>query len=487
MRGMTLKAIAEAVCGTLYIKKDITSEELEREASSVVIDSRQAEKNGIFVAVKGAKADGHSFIPQVLETGVLGVICQDRPQDENGSYIVVKDSLEAIKKLAKYYRSLFDIPVIGIIGSMGKTGTKEMTASVLAEKYRVLKTEGNFNNGAGVPLTLFRLRNEHEIAVIEMGISEFGEMSMLADIVRPDSVVMTNIGPCHLEQLGDLDGVFRAKTEVFDYLSTKGRVFLNGDDIRLRQVKEAGGKPPVFFAVSQREGIDVYADEIVNKQLQGLDALFHIKGPAEVYDRTENRGVERKAPDAEFEVHIPLPGEHSVNNALAGCAVGSFYGLSPEEIREGIGKAQGMKGRMNPVRTDKCLIIDDCYNANPNSMKNALTLLARTKAQGQKVRCVAILGDMFELGEQSEQLHREVGRFAVDNGTDLLLIAGENSRAMYEEAGDANALYYENTDSLIEALKNGDLIRKDDVVLVKASHSMGFERVVEVIRGMKTP
>ena len=484
MRGMTLKAIADAVCGTLYIRKEITPEELEREASSVVIDSRKAEKNGIFVAVKGAKVDGHSFIPQVLGIGALGVICQDRPQDENGNYIVVEDSLEAIKKLAKYYRSLFDIPMIGIIGSMGKSGTKEMTASVLSQKYNVLKTEGNFNNGTGVPLTLFRLRDEHEIAVIEMGISEFGEMSMLADIVRPDSVVMTNIGPCHLEQLGDLDGVFRAKTEVFDYLSGKGRVFLNGDDIRLRQVSKAGGKPPVFFAVSEREGIDVYADGIVNKQLQGMEALFHIKGPAEVYDREEKRGVERKAVDEEFEAHIPLPGEHGVNNALAGCAVGSFYGLSPEEIKKGIEGVQGMKGRMNPIKTDRCLIIDDCYNANPDSMKNALTLLAKTKAQGQKVRCVAILGDMFELGERSEQLHREVGRFAVEKGTDLLLIAGENSRAMYEEAGEADALYFENTDSLLEALKDQELIRKDDIVLVKASHSMGFERVVEVIRGL---
>ncbi len=481
MRGMTLEKIARAVCGTLYIRKDTTKEELEREASSVVIDSRKAEKDGIFVAIKGAKADGHSFIPQVLDTGVLGVICEDRPQDENGSYIVVDNSLEAIKRLAKYYRSLFDIPVIGITGSMGKTTTKEMVASVLSQRYKVLKTEGNFNNGAGVPLTLFRLRDEHEIAVVEMGISEFGEMSMLADIVRPDSVVMTNIGPCHLEKLGDLDGVFKAKTEVFDYLSGKGRVFLNGDDIRLRKVSSAGEKPAVFFAVREREGIDVYADAIVNKELQGLDAVLHINGPAEVYDKKENRGIKAQAPHEDFQVHIPLPGEHSVNNALAGCAVGSFYGLTPEEITRGTGSIQGMKGRMNPIRTEKCLIIDDCYNANPNSMKNALTLLARTKERGDKVRTVAILGDMFELGADSEKLHREVGRFALDQGTDLLLIAGQNSRVMYEEAGDGRALYFENTDSLLKALENDPIIKKDDIVLVKASHSMGFERVVEAI------
>ena len=402
---------------------------------------------------------------------------------------------------------------------MGKTSTKEMVAAVLSEKYNVLKTEGNFNNEVGVPLTIFRLRDEHEIAVIEMGISEFGEMSRLAEIVRPDSVVMTNIGPCHLEQLHDLDGVFQAKTEVFQYLTGKGVVCLNGDDGKLRQVKEVCGKAPVFFGRDAQEGLTVYADHIENRQLQGVDALFHIIREDVCFNANE-RAQGDSLPDVSdstlnesFNVHIPLPGEHTVNNALAGAAIGHFYGLTAEEIQRGIANIKGLRGRMNPIRTESCLVIDDCYNANPQSMMNALSLLAQTKrAQKAEIRTVAILGDMFELGENSEELHREVGRFAAKEGIDAILIAGENAKAMYEAAREAYAdkpgknlekinhdaetaaddpahsvlRYFENTEKLLASLKKEELIQKGDVVLIKASHAMGFERIVAFITDLSS-
>ncbi|HAG69682.1 MAG TPA: UDP-N-acetylmuramoylalanyl-D-glutamyl-2, 6-diaminopimelate--D-alanyl-D-alanine ligase [Lachnospiraceae bacterium] len=479
MRGMDLENIARAVNGELFVRKagDASSDETEKEASCVVIDSRKLERGGIFVATKGERADGHSFIGQVLEKGALGVICEKKPDDENGNYILVKDSFDALKRLAAYYRSLFDIPAIGIIGSMGKTSTKEMVAAVLSERYRVHKTEGNYNNEVGVPLTILGLRDEHEIAVIEMGINQFGEMTRLAKIVRPDSVVMTNIGPCHLEFLHDLDGVFRAKTEVFEYMTGKGRAILNGDDERLSSVKEVCGEKPIFYGL--KDTLDVCARRIENRQLNGTDAVFDINGE-------------------ELKVHIPLPGEHSAKNALAGAAAGYFYGLDAEEIRRGIANVKGVSGRLAPIKTESYLLIDDCYNANPTSMMNAIKLLADTgRSSGRKTGTAAVLGDMFELGEDSGKMHREVGCFAAEQGIDRLITVGERSEGMYEAAkevflkenGDPSDIdkrlhHYRSTEELLQAIDNEDLFKEGDTILLKASHAMHFEKAVERLSGI---
>ncbi len=464
MRGMTLDKIAKACEGELFLSKACDQEKiLETEAVSIVIDSRIAEKGGIFVATKGERVNGHSFIKDVLEIGALGVICEQKPELSDGNYIVVKDSFEAIRKLAKYYRSLFQIPFIGITGSMGKTSTKEMIAAVLSERFNTLKTEGNYNNQVGVPLTIFGLREEHEMAVIEMGISEFNEMSLLSDIVRPDSMVITNIGPCHLEYLNDLDGVFRAKTEVFPYMSGKGVVCLNGDDARLIRVKEVKGNKPVFYGRNTLN--DIYAYNIETGGLQGTDVSIHTK-------------------EGRFKVHIPLPGKHMVDNALAATAIGMFYGLTLSEIREGIETVKGVSGRLNPIRTENYLLVDDCYNANPKSMEAGLTLLEENGQRGH-LRTVAILGDMLELGEDSERMHARVGAYAARLEIDMLLIVGEISYNMYDEVkrlgdpGKPELYYYKTTDELIEALRSEELIKKGDVILVKASHAMQFERVVK--------
>ena len=464
MRGMTLNSIAKACEGELFLADGFDPKEAgEREAVSVVIDSRIAEAGGIFVATKGERVNGHSFIGDVLNKGALGVICEQKPEDTLGNYIVVEDSFAAIKKLAKYYRSLFDIPMVGVTGSMGKTSTKEMVAAVLSQKYKVLKTEGNYNNEVGVPLTIFRLREEHEIAVIEMGISEFGEMSRLSDIVGPDSIVITNIGPCHLEYLNDLDGVFQAKTEVFEYLSGKGAVCLNGDDARLIRVSDVKGKKPVFYGRNALN--DIYAYNIEDGGLQGTDASIHTK-------------------EGRFKVHIPLPGKHMVDNALAATAVGLFYGLTTEEIRNGIETVQGVPGRLNPIRTENYLVVDDCYNANPKSMEAGLALLESTGKRWH-LRTVAILGDMLELGEDTERMHARVGAYAARLELSVLLIVGKISWNMYEEVrrlgdpGKPEIYYYETTDDLIKALRSEPLVQKGDVILVKASHAMQFERVVK--------
>ncbi|MCR4922586.1 MAG: UDP-N-acetylmuramoyl-tripeptide--D-alanyl-D-alanine ligase [Lachnospiraceae bacterium] len=475
MKNLTLENISRAVEGKLYTREGIDDEELLKEASSLVIDSRKAEAGGIFIATKGERVDGHSFIPQVIDKGVLGVICERKPENVNGNIILVKDSLKALRDLAKYYKEQLKAKTIGIIGSVGKTSTKEMVASVMSEAFKVTKTQGNFNNAIGVPLTIFSMTEETELAVIEMGISDFGEMSVLGDMVKPDYVVMTNIGPCHLEQLKDLDGVLKAKTEVFDFIKEGGRAILNGDDEKLKSIKSAAGREPVFYGRSDKNSI--YAKSIRDEFFEGIDVEVGFNRGAFNPDKKEEDSLRES-----FNIHIPLPGLHMVDNALAAIACGLEFSMDIEAIKRGIEKVEGTKGRSNPIYTGKYLLVDDCYNANPKSMKAALDLLSKSEK-----RKAAILGDMFELGENSAAMHADIGKYAVNSGVKLLLIAGENSLDMYKEALKAKEAckrevyirYFEDTDKLINALSQDDLIKQDDVVLVKASHGMHFESVVD--------
>ncbi|MCR5108250.1 MAG: UDP-N-acetylmuramoyl-tripeptide--D-alanyl-D-alanine ligase [Lachnospiraceae bacterium] len=462
MKNLYLKNIAKAVDGKLFLK-DNNEEATRKEAVSVVIDSRLAQKDGIFIATKGERVDGHSFIPDVFDIGVLGVICEKEPEAKNGNYILVEDSFIALKKLAKYYKDQLCTKTVGIIGSVGKTSTKEMTASVLAQKYKVLKTEGNLNNEVGVPLTVLRIRDDHEAAVIEMGISDFGEMSRLGEIVRPDCVIMTNIGPCHLESLKDLDGVLKAKTEVFDHMKEGGIAILNGDDEKLSSINLVNGIEPVFYGRSDKN--DIYAEEIDDHFLEGID-------------------IKIGSLIGEMYAHVPLPGIHMVDNALAAAACGIVFGLDRDEITAGIKNVRGIKGRSNPIAAKDYLVVDDCYNANPRSMKAALDLLSKTEK-----RKVAILGDMFELGEDSDRLHGEIGEYAIDKKIDLLITAGKSSLKMYEagslrkdkNGADTEIRYYTDSDELKKALETEDILKKGDVILVKASHGMHFENIVNTL------
>ena len=328
MKAMTLKNIAAACEGELILKNE---SDAEKEAVSVCIDSRKAESGGIFVATRGEKTDGHKYIGDCFNKGVLAVICEEKPNND-GNYILVKDSFIAIKKLAKFYKSQLNIKTVGIIGSVGKTSTKELVASVLKEKFRVCKTEGNFNNEVGVPLTIFSIGAEHEVAVIEMGISDFGEMDRLGDMVKPDVCVMTNIGPCHLEFLGDLDGVLKAKTEVFNHMTGNGIAVLNGDDNKLSTIKDVNGKRPYFYG--RKDTNQVYSSNVCSRSFDGTEVIIH-------------------TPEGDFSTVIPIPGEHMVDNALAATAVGLFYGLSLDEIKAGIESAKTLAGRNNVIETLK--------------------------------------------------------------------------------------------------------------------------------------
>ena len=452
--------------------------------TGVVIDSRKLTAGNLFVATVGERVDGHDFINQVFEKGALGVICERLPectgsrhddasalQGENADYgttrgtstlpgpcILVKDSFVALKKLAAYYRRcIWDIRIVGIVGSVGKTSTKEIVASVLSQKYSVLKTEGNFNNEIGVPLTMLSIRDSHEAAVVEMGISDFGEMDRLGEIVCPDTVVMTNIGPCHLEKLGDLSGVLRAKSEVFKHIRPGGLAVLNSEDAQLNTIDAI----PQCRIVRYGEGSDIYAEDIINLGLEGSDFTV----------RCENDS---------FGTALTLPGRHQIMNALAATAVGREFGLTSEEISDGISAAKGVSGRGTLVRTDSLLLVDDCYNANPRSMMAAIDMLRDALER----RC-AILGDMFELGADEESLHAQVGAYAAEQGLDVLVCIGRLSRHMYEaarESGKINQLHYFETKEQFLQYPYHVGFEKGDTVLIKASHGMAFNQITEAMK-----
>lgn len=455
MKHMTLQEIAAACRGTYFGSK----ENAVKSVSSVVIDSRKVQKDSLFVAIRGARVDGHTFIPQTIEHGALCALSEKDLGDVDYSYIRVDSCEQALKDLAEHYRRSLDIKVVGISGSVGKTSTKEMIASILGQKYHVLKTEGNFNNEIGLPLTIFNIREEHEIAVLEMGISHFGDMGRLARIARPDVCVITNIGYAHLENLGSRDGILQEKTDMISYMNPDGAVILNGDDDKLAGFTPKNGLTPVYFG--QNPDCRYRAEAVKDEGMRGTTATFI-------------------TPESCFTAHISIPGSHMVYNALAGTAVGRFFGLSDDEIKAGIEALKPLPGRNHLIETDTFTIIDDCYNANPASMKASLDVLA-----GADTRTVAILGDMFELGENERQMHREVGEYAAALGISVLVCIGELSREMAaaaehspaESPGKTAIYHYASKTDFYREM--ADILSPGDTILVKASHGMKFSEIVD--------
>ena len=454
MKEMSLNQIALA-CGGTYVGEDGKK---NLEVSGVVIDSRKVEPGYLFIAIKGERVDGHSFIPSVFAKGAACVLCEQAPEHPAGPYILVDSCLQALKSLAEYYRSTLSIPVVGITGSVGKTSTKEMVAAVLEQKYRVLKTEGNFNNEIGLPLTIFRIREDHEAAALEMGISDFGEMTRLGRMAKPNICVFTNIGLCHLENLKDRDGILRAKTEMLKEAQPGAQVILNGDDDKLITLKESRTPKPCFFGLDP--SCDLYASDIENLGLDGTRCTFVTKS-------------------GKFQAHIPIPGRHMVYNALAGTAVGLALNLTLDEIKAGIESLLPVSGRNNLIHTPKWDILDDCYNANPVSMCASLDVLSC--ALGRKV---AILGDMGELGENEKLLHYNVGCHAADAGIDAVFLTGELSKEIARgiEAKNPGLTFrhFDTKQELLDTLLL--LLSKGDSILVKASHFMEFEEIVAYLK-----
>ena len=441
MTGFTVEDIAKITKGALFGAKGGAA------VTGGVIDSRLAGPGLMFCALRGERADGHDYIASALQKGSPVCLAERVPEGVGGGVIVVPDVQRAMAELAREVRGRFTGPVVGIVGSSGKTTTKEMCAAVLSERFNTLRTEGNLNNELGVPLTLFRLDASSEAAVVELGISDFGEMARLGRMARPDIAVYTLIGRSHLNNLRDLDGVLRAKTELLEEMGPDALVVLNGDDAKLAALRarqrllrySAEGRGDV-----NAEGFAVSAEGAVS---------FDIV-----------RGGRR------IRAEIPAFGRHLVYAALAAASVGMELGLTDAEIAAGLAKYAPVGHRTRVLRTPCLTIVDDCYNSNPDS-----AALAVDSASDLPGRLVCILGDMLNLGPDSARMHRELGEKALASAS-LLLTAGEAAR-------DMGGVHFKSRDALISALP--EYLRPGDTVLVKASRAMEFERITEALQGLK--
>lgn len=445
MKNITVSRAAAICGGTLFENTK------DREIRRVIIDSRLVGEGDMFIAYRGEKVDGHDYIASALAKGAACCLAEFVPEGVHGAVIVVDDVQAALEKLASAYRQELSLPIIGVTGSVGKTTAKEMIWAVLSEKFNTLKTEGNFNNQIGVPMTLSRIEPEHEAAVVEMGISGFGEMSLLAAMVRPHIAVYTVIGHAHLEFLHDLEGVFRAKTEMLDYLDPDGAVIVNGDDLMLKNMKCTQR----LIKVGLTDSCNVRASEIHPCGDGCTDCVISYCGRS-------------------FKVHIPAYGQHMVYAALEAAAVGFVMGLTDDEICRGIGNYTVVGRRGAVTDTGFLTLVDDCYNANPDSMKCAVDSLIKMPG-----RHVCILADMLEMGSDSVNMHLDIGRYVRSSGVSLVITTGELGRFIAEGAGD-RAIHFENRNELIAKLPG--LLKKGDTVLVKASNGMKLGAVSDAIK-----
>lgn len=431
----------------------------------VVIDSRKVTGGELFFALKGEKTDGHRYVRQAFERGAACAVVNREWYDELGAaekepgfgYVVVTDTVDAMQQLARLYRLKFDIPVIGIGGSNGKTTTKEMTASVLRSRYKVHMSEGNLNNHLGVPLTLFGLRREHEMAVVEMGINHPGEMELLTAIARPTHGLLTNIGHEHLEFLQDLDGVAYAETALYRYLQKHhGVAFVNREDEWLD--KAAAGLPGTVSYGNRLDANGVWAEDI--RMDAAGKAWFTLCCPA-----------------GTVSVTLHFAGRHNVSNAVAAAAVGLYFGLNPKQIAVGLEGLRPQKGwkRLEFQNAGGITVVNDTYNANPDSMRQALDLLCELPTSGKRV---AVIGDMLELGESSALEHRAIGRYVAGlQRIDSLYTFGEQAALCCAEAGAKCSGHFTDEEKLREVLSSS--LDPGDVLLLKASRGMRLERFAE--------
>lgn len=451
---MTLGNIAKAVHGKLHL----INGQKDKEITGVTIDSREAMEGGLFIATVGERVDGHDYIQDTVEAGVAAVVCEKEPLVPC-SYILVKDSLKALLQMAAYYREQLDVKVIGITGSVGKTTTKECIAAVLSKRYQVCKTRGNQNNVVGLPLTILRIGEQDEIAVLEMGINQFGEMTKMAKTAVPDICVMTNIGQCHLEFLGNLEGVLKEKSEMLSHMKVDGTLVSNGDDRLLTTIHTPRAKKQIHFGMQQEN--DVYATNIKDQGLLGTTCTVVTK-------------------EKTFDISIPLPGQHMIYNALAAVAVGELLSLTAQEMIDGIKGVAAVGGRSNIITTKNYTIIDDCYNANPVSMMVAIDMLS-----SEKTRKVAILGDMGELGAEARKLHQSVGAYAGGKGLDVIICIGDFANELTKGAKSTmtdQTKIYEFTDKDEAMQRMQSLLEVKDTILVKASRSGKFEEIVSELK-----
>ena len=458
MEPMTIREILEAVDGKLLGEFS----DLDLTVKHVFTDSRNPDPGALFIPLVGERFDGHAFLNEALEGGAAGCFTQrERESYLPGKfYIKVGSTQKALRDLARHYKQKFRIPFVAVTGSVGKTTTKDMVAAVLGERFKVLKTEGNFNNEVGLPLTLLRLNSNHEICVVEMGMNHFGEIEYLSSIVEPDVAVITNIGDSHIENLGSRENILKAKCEIFSHMDPKkGYVILNGDDPLLEPLRAS--LPFQSVLVGTAEGLD-YRDT-------GVES-----------DGEKSVRCHVRTPRSGFDVEIPALGNHMLYPTLTAAAVAEHFGMTGGEIARGVLRFAPTKMRMNILkRGDGITILNDAYNANPQSMRAAAEVLSKSGGDYK----IAVLGDMFELGPFAPTLHAGVGAYLGKAGIDCLVAVGELARHIYDAAKDAMVpqVYWCETKEEAKPIL-AELVKPNSTILVKASRGMAFEELVDDLK-----
>lgn len=427
-------------------------------------DSRNVKEGDMYLGIKGETVNGSIFFEEALKNGAQGVILQEiqiteeqKEKYKNKVIIIVKNTIKAMQQLATYKRNMYNIPVVAITGSVGKTSTKDMVANVMNQKFNTLKTEGNYNNHIGVPLTIFRLKNE-EALTIEMGMNHFGEISTLTKIAKPTVCVITNIGTAHIGNLGSRENILKAKLEILEGMEKDGTIVINNDnDLLHKWYLENKDKYKIITYGIENES-DYMAEKIESKE---DGSTYNLKGTNE-------------------KIIVPVGGNHFVLNSLCGVAVGSIFEIPIEKIKYGIESFELTKKRMDVTKTkENITIINDCYNANYDSMKAALEYLGKIENK----RKVAVLGDMLELGEYSKELHEKVGKEVIKNKIDILIVVGKEAKYIAniakEEMNKENVIECNSNEEAANVLNK--IKKENDCILFKASNGMKFGEIIEKI------
>lgn len=456
MDKMTYEEICTAVDG------EVLKAGIEVEYNSVSTDTRSIGENSIFIALKGANFNGNNFAAEASRKGARICIvdedlCELKNFNEEAFVIKVNDGKRALLQLAKYYRSKLNIKVVGITGSTGKTSTKDLVAAALSGKYKVFKTKGNFNNEIGLPLMIFNLNSSYEAAVLEMGMSNFGEIHNLADVARPDIGIITNIGVSHIEFLKTRENILKAKLEITDFFHCKNTLIINSDNDLLNKFNTDKYN-------LHRVGIEDCSNDIDVTSFKLMEDTVNFK-------------IHEKATSEESEFSIKVLGKHNISNALLAIACGRQLGLTFEELKLGFENIEATSMRLDIQKGSRFTVIDDSYNASPDSMKAAIDVLEAMECK----RKIIVLGTMKELGEDAFSLHKEVGEYAGSKNIDLFICLGEYSEA-YKSGFDSLEKVLEfSSNKEISTYLEGTL-REGDCVLIKASRSMKFDDIVKDLK-----
>lgn len=458
MNNLSIEEVVGACNGKLLFGNEI------QEVKAFSKDTRDIENGTIYVGIHGENVDGNSYYKQAIQNGAIGCILEESYEKnidleyvKNKNIIIVKDSIKALQDIAAYRRKQYDIPVIAVTGSVGKTSTKDIIASTLSQKYKVLRTEGNNNNHIGLPLTLLRLKDQ-EIVVVEMGMNHFGEISLLTNIAKPNICVITNVGTAHIGNLGSRENILKAKLEILEGMDKNGIVVINNDNDLLHKWVEENKENYNIITYGIHNKSDYMAFNI-NEQESSVEYDISIK-------------------EEFYKIKVPVSGEPFVYNSLCAMAVSEICNIEIKQAIEGIEKFELTKKRMEIIKKDEITIINDSYNASYDSMKAAIEYLKITSGN----RKIAVLGDMLELGEFEQELHEKVGEEVASNNIDILITIGERAKYISQKAkelGIKEIYSYTNNEEAVKHIK--EILQPNDVILFKASNSMKFSNIIQEI------